>query len=294
MAAAESPAPTESIPVPATVKHVPAPLNQIAYATCYDVGRLRPHNEDALFALSSKLSSEDGLHNFGLFVVADGMGGHSLGERASGIAARTVGQVVLERLYLSVLKGADDDRPALQEAMASAVRTANREVNRAVPGGGTTLTAVLIFGRQLTLAHVGDSRAYLVQSDRLKPLTRDHSLVQHLIDLGQLSVEEAQMHPHKHVLVRAVGQKQDLEVDLTSTRLEAGSRVLLCSDGLWGMVSDDALLEIIHTSGTLQEACERMAKAANHAGGADNIAAVLCELPGLPSASALAAPLSPE
>jgi len=260
--------------------------DQIRFATSYDVGLIRSHNEDALLTFTCNLSGDGGLPACGLFVIADGMGGHLMGERASGIAARTMARVILEQLYLSVLRDGEEDRPALLEAMELAVQAANRAVSLAVPGGGTTLTSALIFGRQLTLAHVGDSRAYLVQPDRLKAVTRDHTLVQRLIDLGQLTSDEAVEHPHKNVLVRALGQQETLEVDVATSDLSEGNLLLLCSDGLWGSVSDGELFQIISNSESLQQACDQMVHAANRAGGTDNIAAILVELPGHPAMGA--------
>ena len=202
-----------------------------------------------------------------------------MGERASSAAAKTMGRVIVEKLFLGLLRGYAAQPEQLQQVMEEAMQAANRAVSEQAPGGGTTLTAALIYGRQVTLAHVGDSRAYLVEDKGLMAVTRDHSLVQRMVELGQISPDEAAYHPHKNVLIRAVGQDEELEVDLSTTPLGGGSRLLLCSDGLWGLVNDAELFHLITTSPSLQTACDGMVQAANAAGGPDNIAAILIELP---------------
>jgi protein phosphatase len=173
----------------------------------------------------------------------------------------------------------DAEQPILKEVMENATEVANRTVNNSVPEGGTTLTCALIIDKQLVLSHVGDSRAYLITDDTFEQITRDHSLVQRLVELGQLSPAEAANHHQKNVLYRAVGQGEGLEVDVESRQLAPGSKLLICSDGLWGLVSDDKILEVVRTAPTLQNACETLIDAANAAGGPDNITAVLVRLP---------------
>lgn len=236
------------------------------------VGLVRSNNEDSFVAQPE----------IGLFVVADGMGGHALGERASGIAARTVARHALEGLLPSLLadSNSDAERPLLKDIMETAMNAANRAVFSGVPeGGGTTLTCALVFGEQAVLSHVGDSRAYIITPDGFEQLTRDHSLVQRLQELGQLSAAEAAIHPQRNVLYRAVGQGEGLEVDVESRRLPPGSVLLLCSDGLWGLVPDDRIQALIRQSPNPQSACEALVAAANAAGGPDNITAVMVQLP---------------
>lgn len=246
------------------------------------VGRVRNHNEDVLLVFTGELAGLEAMPSFGLFVVADGMGGHALGERASGIAARTMARITLEGILPSLLAdpSLDADRPALQEVMERAMDAANRAVSAGVPdGGGTTLTCALIIGQQMVLSHVGDSRAYVITDDAFEQLTRDHSLVQRLQELGQLSAEEAAIHPQRNVLYRAIGQGDGLEVDVDTRRLPSGALVLLCSDGLWGLVPDDRIISIVRQHTSLQTACEALVAAANAAGGPDNITVVLVKLP---------------
>jgi protein phosphatase len=264
------------------LKLPPPSRTRFTVGIAQDVGRVRSHNEDVLLSFTGELSGLEPMPNLGLFIVADGMGGHSLGERASGVAARTIARAALEQILPSLLAdpSADVDRPLLTEVMENAMITANRAVVNGVPEGGTTLTGALILGDQLVLSHVGDSRAYLVSDGQFEQLTRDHSLVQRLKELGQITDDEALVHPQRSVLYRAVGQGEGLEVDLISRRLSPGSILLLCSDGLWSLVPDTVILEIIRQATNLQSATEALVKAANDAGGPDNITAIMVQLPG--------------
>jgi protein phosphatase len=247
-----------------------------------DVGRARSHNEDVLISFTGELGGLESMPNFGLFVVADGMGGHSQGERASSIAARTLARSVLEQILPSLLADpqANTERPMLSEVMENATCAANSAVLKIVPDGGTTLTGALVLGEQVILSHVGDSRAYIITSEGIEQLTRDHSLVQRLKELGQITADEAATHPQRSVLYKAVGQSEGLEVDVISRRLPPGAILLLCSDGLWSLVADGLIYELVRKTTTLQLAGEALVAAANAAGGPDNITAVLVQLPG--------------
>ena len=254
---------------------------RLTIGVAQDVGRVRNHNEDVLLYFTAELAGLEPMPHFGLFIVADGMGGHSLGERASGVAARTIAQTVLESILPSLLADprADTDRPALKEVMEKAMEVANRKVHEAVPEGGTTATCALSLGEQVIFSHVGDSRAYIITDSSFEQATRDHSLVQRLVELGQLSPAEAAVHHQKNVLYKALGQGDGLEVDVDSRRLPPGAKLLLCSDGLWNLVPDEKIEAIIRGAPSLQGACEEMVDAANAAGGPDNITAVIVQLP---------------
>jgi serine/threonine protein phosphatase PrpC len=274
----------DTLPTADTVRSAAVSLapRRLTMGIAQHVGRVRTHNEDVLLVFTGELAGLEAMPSFGLFVVADGMGGHALGERASGIAARTVARTTLDGILPSLLADPtlNTDRPSLQEVMEKAMDAANRAVSVGVPdGGGTTLTCALIIGQQVVLSHVGDSRAYIITDDSFEQLTRDHSLVQRLQELGQLSASEAAIHPQRNVLYRAIGQGEGLEVDVDSRRLPPGAILLLCSDGLWGLVPDDRILSIVRETSSLQAACEAMVAAANAAGGPDNITAVMVKLP---------------
>jgi serine/threonine protein phosphatase PrpC len=252
---------------------------RVGYAS--DVGQLRGHNEDTLVAFQGIHLGDEVADPFGFFVVADGMGGHRAGEVASLMAARLVTREVLNSVYLPFLfnEPPDAKRGPLTEILRDAVYKANNQVHDQVPGAGTTLTGALILGRRAYITHVGDSRAYLLVNQDILQVTQDHSFVNRLVELGELEPEEAAFHPQRHVLYRAVGQGDNLDVDTYQQLLPPHSRLLLCSDGLSGQVSEAQIGEIILLAATPQEACERLIDAANAAGGPDNITAILIEMP---------------
>jgi serine/threonine protein phosphatase PrpC len=211
------------------------------------------------------------------------MGGHSEGEKASAITAITVMQDILKSVYMPMLQEVDmdSDRPTVTEALATAIENANNAVREKVSDGGTTVTAVVILGDQAYLGHVGDSRAYLISENHdVEQLTRDHSVVQRLIELGQLTPEEAETHEQRNVLYRAVGQNEEVDVDILRRRLPPNAYVLICSDGLWGMIEKNDIRDIIANAISPQDACDKLISLANTNGGTDNITAVLFKMPG--------------
>jgi protein phosphatase len=170
---------------------------------------------------------------------------------------------------------------SFQEIMAAAVNEAQRIIQREAPGSGTTLTAALVLGQQVTIAHVGDSRAYFVYPDgRLEAVTRDHSLVQRLQELGHITAEEAENYPHRNVLYKALGQGDILEPEIFTLAFPQPSTLLICSDGLWGVVGEREIIRAINEAPNLQRACQNLVSAANAAGGPDNISVVLAQLIG--------------
>ena len=244
------------------------------------VGRVRTHNEDVLLMFIAELQGDAALDAFGLFILADGMGGHQAGEVASSLAARTVAREVLEHVYTPYLIHGRPDatQTPLAEALTQAVDEASKMVYNNVPGGGTTLTCLLVVNERAVIAHVGDSRAYIYHDGALRQITKDHSYVDKLVELGQLTTEEAAAHPQKNVLYRAVGQEGLLEVDTHVEMIPRRGRVLLCSDGLWGMLDDDTIAQIVGHAATPQAACDQLVDAANEAGGRDNITAIVVEV----------------
>lgn len=240
------------------------------------VGLQRDHNEDALFALSSVLSDGKTEEPFGLYIIADGMGGHRNGEIASSVAIRVVVRYVIDQLY-KILLDPQQYTPALgvQEIITAAVAEAQKAVTQFAPGGGTTLDIALIMADQLTLAHVGDSRVYLVQQNgSLEKVTSDHSLVQRLVDMKEIRPEQAENHPQKNILLKAVGQPDPYQADIRLLKIPAGSGVLLCSDGLWGVVPEKAISGILRREDEPVAACQALVEAANRKGGPDNISVI--------------------
>lgn len=262
---------------PLSFRTVGASALQVAHAQ--SVGRVRDHNEDSLLAITCSFEGVNRIPSFGLYIVADGMGGHNMGEKASSVAARSIAHDIVKNIYFSLLSenNEEEDRPPLQEIMVNALVRSNQSVTKAVGEGGTTGTVAMVFNDQLIIGHVGDSRAYIMAASGLEQLTRDHSLVRRLQELGQITESEAAVHPQRNVLYRAIGQGDGLEVDTQTLQLSPGMKVLLCSDGLWGLVGDNQMLDIINSSSTLQIACDRLVEAANVAGGPDNITAILIE-----------------
>jgi serine/threonine protein phosphatase PrpC len=268
-------------PLPPLETVVPKPGERLVFGQLSDVGMVRSNNQDAMFSLLASSSSTDDLPDFGLFIVADGMGGHHDGEKASAITARIVTKHVIDEIFVSLLdqKMNDPDRPSIAEVLRVAVEKANEAVTEEIPEGGTTVTATVILGDLAYIAHVGDSRAYLISDDGIEQVTRDHSLVQRLIELDQLTPEEALDHPQRNVLYRAIGQSETLDVDAITRRLPPRSRLLLCSDGLWNLVPEDAMLDIVRKNKP-QDACDHLIRMANDRGGPDNITVILVQVPG--------------
>ena len=257
-------------------------LQQLVAACGQSVGRQRELNEDSLLAFTATMAGNSGNLPFGLYVVADGMGGHQYGEVASNAAVRTVASYVLRKFHPHLFHiKADTMEESFQEVMQAAVGEAQRAIQREAPGSGTTLTAALVLGQQITIAHVGDSRAYFIYPDRrIEPITRDHSLVKRLEELGHITSEEAANYPHRNVLYRALGQGEILDPDISTIGFPQPGYLMLCSDGLWGVLTDQDILRSIMEAPNLQRACQNLITAANVAGGPDNISVVLVQLVG--------------
>lgn len=243
-----------------------------------DVGRQRDHNEDGLLTLTLNRIMGTAAPPIGLFVVADGMGGHENGEVASQIALETVSADVLSSMILPLLR--HDQFDAMSNVLEEAVQSANRRINaqRRSQGTdmGTTVTMALVIGSNVAVANAGDSRTYFVGSDgKLEQISVDHSLVARLVAAGQITPEEIYTHPQRNQIYRSLGDKNEIPVDTFIRRLRPGEGLLLCSDGLWEMVHDPEMTQIIHESATVQEACDRLIDAANKNGGEDNISVIL-------------------
>ncbi len=263
-------------------KNVQFDLQQLVSASGQSVGKQRELNEDSLFALTTTLAGNSSSLPFGLYIIADGMGGHQYGEVASNAAIRTVAGHIMRKFqpYLYSLKPTPPEE-SLQEIMQAAVKEAQKTIQSEAPSSGTTLTAALVLGQQVTIAHVGDSRAYNVFSDgRIETITRDHSLVKRLEELGHISADEAENYPHRNVLYRALGQGEILEPDIFTVAFPQTGYLMLCSDGLWGVVAEQDMHRMIKEASNLQRACQNLVEAANAAGGPDNISVIIVQLVG--------------
>jgi serine/threonine protein phosphatase PrpC len=262
---------------------VPSPLEppQFLVGIGHSVGRQRGHNEDALFTYTTNLLSDTLILPFGFYVVADGMGGHKFGEKASAIAVRAMAASVLATLSAPLFSLPEDLPPEkLQNAMQAGILAAHETILEHASGGGSTLTSALVLGDTLIIAHIGDSRAYAIYPEGvIQALTRDHSLVKRLVELGQISIDEAANHPQRNVLYRALGQIEPLEAEFLTMPIPRPGFLLLCSDGLWGLITDEDIRTYVIAAATPTLACQALVEAANLAGGPDNITAVLIQFP---------------
>jgi PPM family protein phosphatase len=257
-------------------------MRQLIASVGQSVGKQREHNEDSLLAITSTISGSVDSIPFGLYIVADGMGGHQFGEVASNAAVRIMGGNIIKKFFPYLFNLPTEAlQDSLQEMMETSIMEAHQYVQREAPGSGTTVTAALILGQQVTIAHVGDSRAYSVYPDgRIEPITRDHSLVKRLEELGHLSKDEAVNFPHRNVLIRALGQGESLEADIFTIPFPKTGSLMLCSDGLWGVISEKDIYRSIAEAPNLHRACQNMVEAANLAGGPDNITVILVQMIG--------------
>ena len=230
------------------------------YGRRTEIGNVREQNEDSLTVLPP------------LFAVADGMGGHEAGEIASEITINTLNDLA--------------PQSADAEALARAVVAANLNVIKAPSQGvgregmGTTLTAAILEKERLVIAQVGDSRAYLLHNGSLQQLTRDHSLMADMIEAGQLTEAEARVHPNRSVITRAIGSDPHMQPDLYELNVETGDRLLLCSDGICGMIEDHEIASIMRQAPSAQSCADQLVEAALAAGGFDNATAVVVDVEG--------------
>lgn len=257
-------------------------IKQLIASVGQSVGKQRDHNEDSVLALTTTISGSSESVPFGLYVVADGMGGHQFGEVASNAAIRMVGGNITQKFHSFLYNMPSQPlQDSLQEVMESSIMEAHQFIQKEAPGSGTTITAALVLGGQVTIGHVGDSRAYAVYSDgRLDSITRDHSLVKRLEELGHLNKDEAENFPHRNVLIKALGQGETLEADVFTVPFPQNGTLMICSDGLWGVVNEKDIFRIISETPNLHRACQHLIEAANAAGGPDNITVILAQLIG--------------
>jgi serine/threonine protein phosphatase PrpC len=253
----------------------------VGHAT--DTGRQRKVNEDALDAWVYTRSNGATL---GLFVVADGLGGQDSGEIASRLAVDTVWGALREMVWEPLLRGAVMPPEEIEGCLSEATRAANRAVyeERIERGSemSTTLTMTLVLASPTNgspptayIANVGDSRTYVLGVGGLNRITRDHSLVQRLVDTGKIRPEEVYTHPQRNLIYQSIGDRPDLQVDTFRHKIEPDDRLILCSDGLWEMVRDEGIEEVLLAELDPQRACDQLVHHANLAGGEDNISVII-------------------
>ncbi|WP_077367355.1 Stp1/IreP family PP2C-type Ser/Thr phosphatase [Anaerosalibacter sp. Marseille-P3206] len=238
---------------------------------CTDRGRLRENNQDYYY--SSKTL------DLPLFIVADGMGGHKAGEVASKMAVEIIVEV-----FNSNKVNVSKDEKTIINTIKQAIDEANEKIykkslaNLEFNGMGTTLTMAYILGKKLLVGHIGDSRVYIIQDNKIYQITEDHSLVAELVKNGSISAEEAQYHPQKNIITRAVGTSKSIDTDIVIDEVKKGDIILLCTDGLTNMIDDLEIKNIIKDNDDMQKACEGLVKRANELGGLDNITAIAVKI----------------
>lgn len=236
-----------------------------------DVGMIRSGNEDSYYA--------DATRERGLFIVADGMGGHAAGEVASEMAV----QIVSRELH----EVKDLHSESAREMMAESIRLANRAIyDRTIAesdkqGMGTTVSIIMVAGARYLIGQVGDSRVYILRDGALKQLTKDHSYVQEQVDAGLLTPEQARYHPYSNVITRCVGAGEEVEPDTFGGELRTGDVFLVASDGLTGMVDDRRLQQLLLSRASASRVVDALIAEANYRGGLDNITAIVIQITGI-------------
>jgi protein phosphatase len=247
---------------------------KLAAAGRTHVGMKRAHNEDSL-----RLCRDEGL-----FIVADGMGGHASGEVASQMSVETLAEffrATAEDDEITWPYKIDKDRKYDESRVVTGIKLSNRRIfesasrDTRLKGMGTTIVATFFNEERCYIGHVGDSRVYRFRQGKLIQLTEDHSLLNDYIKMRQLTPEEIEAFPHKNVIVRALGMKETVQVDVLSEAPEESDVYLLCSDGLSGMITDQAMQDILSQDDDLDVTCERLIDVANDNGGTDNITVIL-------------------
>jgi PPM family protein phosphatase len=238
-----------------------------------DIGKVREIDEDSVFVATAFSPSNGFSTKKTLMIVSDGMGGHSKGEVASYLATTSVAKEIVPKLF--------DEEKTTKDDLVRAIKQANSKIldyssnHPECEGMGTTMTIALICHPEIYLAHVGDSRAYAILKNEIRQLTKDHSLVQEMVDRGEISKEEAKKHPQKNIITRVVGIFPDIEVETHTYTWKGNTKLFLCCDGLVNHVSDDEIKDIVLKSSSPNDACLNLIKLANERGGKDNISVIL-------------------
>lgn len=238
------------------------------YGAATDIGKIRRVNED------NYIVHETG--PFPYIMVADGMGGHNAGEKASLMAVETISEEIANKLTgdLNYVEAGEVIRRSFIEANSNIYNYSKNHYK--VMGMGTTATLAMLHSDKIITAHVGDSRAYLIDDKEIRQITRDHSYVQELVMRGEITSEQAKHHPNKNYITRAMGAEEALKVDI-GIRPYNGEKILVCSDGLTNMVEEDEILKVVNAGDDLQKVADTLISLANTAGGNDNITVVILE-----------------
>lgn len=261
---------------PSAPPHATPSQHDLQVGMASHCGRICERNEDASLAwFTTRAFEGQPPQSMGLFIVADGMGGHEDGAQASALAIQTVARHILQQIGLPLLKGLSEptQMPPIHEVLRDSVGLAHQALAHRYPKAGTTLTLALMLSESLYIAHVGDSRAYLGERNRLSLLTHDHSIAARLVEMGQATPEEVT--PQRSMLYKAIGQGASVEPDIVHRTLNWGQYLLLCCDGLWSQLSTSQMTAIIEQSPTPDIACQNLVAQAYERDGDDNITVLL-------------------
>jgi PPM family protein phosphatase len=251
-----------------------------------DNGAVRRHNEDSILTMEFNLSGGNGMISAGLFAVADGVGGNEGGEIASSAALRVLSSCVIKALTAPSFMMRKNGLPpkTVLKILQKSAQAANREVfKKAVyfkNDMGTTLACALVTGSTTSIVNVGDSRVYVYNGKTLEQITKDHSLVAALAAAGEITPDEIYPHPRRNIITRCLGMHPEMEIDQFTREIRPGEALIICSDGLWEMVHDGELSDIIGGARSAQSACDKLVAAANRNGGLDNISVVIVKAMG--------------
>ncbi|MEY8443238.1 Stp1/IreP family PP2C-type Ser/Thr phosphatase [Lactococcus ileimucosae] len=246
------------------------------YSILSDIGMKRTANQDFAGTYVNRAG-------YRLFLLADGMGGHKAGNVASKLTVEDLGKLWEESFF-------DDGTPVstLETWLRNQIRNESENIANLgkldeYQGMGTTLEALAVQEEKIISAHVGDSRTYLIRDGELQKITTDHSLVQELVDAGQITEEEAEMHPNKNIITRSLGQSAEVQADLQAVDVQAGDYLLMNSDGLTNMISPEEILEVVYSEVGIEEKTRTLVNLANEAGGHDNITVILVKIDAQPA-----------
>lgn len=258
---------------------VHGPGKRLVFGSATHAGYQYDHNEDSLDA---RLYADHRGTMLGYFVVADGVGGQQSGEVASQCAIAAAWRSLYEGLWQVAFRGQEIDEEDARVAVADAIAAANEAVfaerESRHSDMTTTITLAIVLGRRVYVGNLGDSRTYLWDAQGLHRITKDHSLVQRLVDTGQITPEQVYTHPRRNIIYQSVGDRRETEPDLYTAEIGPDARLVLCSDGLWEMVRDEGIEEVLLAEPDAQRAADRLTQNALVAGGADNIAVIIVQI----------------
>lgn len=267
------------------------PSQHVTVGYSRDLGKVRENNEDSLYTFFTSLKSVTEVPEFGIFLVADGAGGYEGGEIASSTVTAVMADELMRRIYRPIMAQSfaffedAEPMPPVGEILSEAALLADQKIREEVPGAATTLTAIVMIGNLAHIVHVGDSRAYLIargferDEHGIERLTRDHSLKERLVEIGQITREEADEMEGGEELWKIMGLTDNLDPDTNTRRLPSHSYIVICSDGLWKKVKEPELLATVLNLESPQAACDRLVAMANANGGEDNISVIVVKVP---------------